>query len=309
MRARCPTIRPAPRVGLHASSTGDRSRHPGHFTGKERHRMQVLVTGHRGYIGTVMMPMLLKAGHDVVGCDTDLYGAARTRQGGRSAAVRTLLEDVRDLKSGSRGLRCGDSSGRALQRSPGDSIVNVTYDINHRASVRWPAWPGAGVERFLSHLRAATTGGRRDLINENFALNPVTAYGVEGGRSSDIARTGERLLPDLLRPATAYGASPRLRFDIVLNNLVASAVTTGRDLPESATARLGGRSFTSRTYDGRSSPRSKRRGRSGSTKPSTSETPGRTFACASWRRSLLRSCPTADWRLRLTPVPTSGAIA
>jgi nucleoside-diphosphate-sugar epimerase len=198
--------------------------------------MKILLTGSRGYIGSVMAPMLLQAGHDVVGLDTDLY--RRSGFGAWREAIRTVEKDVRAVEADDlRGFEAVVHLA-ALSNDPlGDLDAALTYDINHFASVRLAALAKqCGVGRFVFASSCSNYGAAGDEpVDELSELNPVTAYGESKVRAErDLAALADgTFAPTFLRCATAYGASPRLRCDVVLNNLVAWAFTCGRVLLKS----------------------------------------------------------------------------
>jgi len=193
--------------------------------------MRILLTGSRGYIGTVMAPFLLDAGQEVVGIDTDLY--RRSTFGPWRESIRTLGKDVREIQVAD--LRGFDAVIHlaALSNDPlGDLNPQLTYEINHLASVRLAEQAkAAGVRRFAFASSCSNYGAAGDEpVDEEAALHPLTAYGESKVRvERDVSRLADdSFSPTFLRCATAYGVSPRLRFDIVLNNLVAWAFTSGK---------------------------------------------------------------------------------
>jgi nucleoside-diphosphate-sugar epimerase len=193
--------------------------------------MRVLVTGHLGYIGTILTPMLLSEGYDVIGMDVDFYRGSTF--GENPLHVPNIEKDIRDAQ-------VADLEGidavlhlAALSNDPLGSLDrDLTLSINHRGAVHLARLAKqAGVSQFIFSSSCSSYGaGGEDLKTETSEFHPVTPY----AESKVLAEHDIAALVDAnfsatyLRNATAFGVSPRLRFDLVLNNLTAWAYTTGK---------------------------------------------------------------------------------
>ena len=198
--------------------------------------MKVVVTGHHGYIGSVMVGVLARAGHAVTGLDTDLYDGCNF--GDEALSVPSIRKDIRDVVPAD--LRGFDAVIHlaALSNDPlGCLDESCTLDINHLGSVTLArAAKAAGVPRFLFASSCSLYGAAGDqMLDESAAFNPITAYGQSKVLvEADVSTlASESFSPTFLRNATAYGSSPRLRADIVVNNLVGIAYTTGEVMIQS----------------------------------------------------------------------------
>ena len=195
--------------------------------------MRVLVTGHDGYIGTVLVPLFREAGHDVVGLDSGLY--ERCCFGPEPAAVPGLRRDIRDVTT-------ADLAGfdavvhlAAISNDPlGDYRPETTYDINDHAAVHVARTAKqARVKRFLFSSSCSLYGAAGDdFLDETAAWNPVTPYGESKLKAEQgiAALADDDFSPTFLRSATAYGVSPRIRGDLVVNNLTGLAFATSEVL-------------------------------------------------------------------------------
>ncbi|GAA3443680.1 NAD-dependent epimerase/dehydratase family protein [Planomonospora venezuelensis] len=194
--------------------------------------MRVLVTGHQGYLGTAMVPALQAAGHDVVGLDSGLF--ADCALGPVPVEPPGFRVDLRD--AGPEHVAGFDAVIHlaALSNDPlGALAPELTYDINHHASVRLAKLArDAGVRRFLYASTCSVYGasGGDELVGEDAPLRPVTPYAESKVRVEDdlSGLADDDFTPVFLRNATAFGFSPRPRVDIVLNNLVGHALLTGK---------------------------------------------------------------------------------
>jgi nucleoside-diphosphate-sugar epimerase len=192
--------------------------------------MRILLTGSDGYLGSLLAPELFRHGHEVIGLDTGFYKEGTLYRSGPMAPL-TLIKDLRQMESKDfQGVDAVVHMAELSNDPVGQLAPNITYDINHAGSVRLAELARkAGVQRFVYMSSCSVYGvAEGDYVDETSPVNPQTAYAICKTMVERDVRplASGQFSPTFMRNATAYGASPHMRFDIVLNNLAGLAWTT-----------------------------------------------------------------------------------
>ncbi|HEY1770196.1 MAG TPA: SDR family oxidoreductase [Chthoniobacterales bacterium] len=192
--------------------------------------MKLLITGTEGYLGSLLAPVLMQHGHEVLAIDTGFYKSGWLYHGS-VITPKTLSKDIRHItRDDLDGIEAVVHMAELSNDPTGELAPHITYDINHKGSVRLARLAKeAGVSRFVYMSSCSVYGvADSDYVTEDSPVSPQTAYAVCKTLVEQDLRplSNDNFSPTFLRNATAYGASPRMRFDIVLNNLAGLAWTT-----------------------------------------------------------------------------------
>ncbi len=192
--------------------------------------MKILLTGIDGYIGTILGQELIKAGHEVVGLDTGYYSDVWLYNIPYFQKPEVIKKDIRDVnKKDLIGFDAVVHLAELSNDPVGENAPEVTYQINHMGTKNLAALAkNAGVKRFIYFSSCSVYGASDNIVDENSPTNPLTAYAKSKIMNEQYLQgiADDNFSPIIFRNATVYGASPRLRFDLVVNNLSGLAYTT-----------------------------------------------------------------------------------
>lgn len=191
--------------------------------------MKVFVTGHLGYVGNVLTEMLVQENIEVIGCDIGYYPQEFLDK--KSLKITSLNKDIRDITKEDMKDCFAVLHLAALSNDPlGEINSSLTHDINYLSTIKLAKLAKeASVERFIFSSSCSSYGANNNTVNEQSSLAPLTAYAKTKVESEkEILKLADnKFTTTILRSATAYGVSSSLRLDLVVNNLTASAFTTG----------------------------------------------------------------------------------